>query len=49
LLNGFVESTEQNCGPLLDCLWRQLNEFAGGTEQRDDMTALALVRRAEVS
>lgn len=49
LLNGFIASTEQNCGALLDCLWRQLGEFAGGAEQSDDMTALALLRlRTEV-
>jgi serine phosphatase RsbU (regulator of sigma subunit) len=45
LLNQFVQSTERDCGALLDCLWRQLTEFAGSTEQSDDMTALALLRR----
>lgn len=44
LLTTFVESAERDCGVLLDCLWRQLSEFAGSTEQSDDMTALALVR-----
>ncbi|HEX4773511.1 MAG TPA: PP2C family protein-serine/threonine phosphatase [Bryobacteraceae bacterium] len=46
LLQAFVESTERDCGALLDCLWRQLGEFAGSTEQSDDMTALALLRHA---
>jgi hypothetical protein len=36
---------EPDCGALLDCLWRQLAEFGGDTEQSDDMTALALLRR----
>jgi serine phosphatase RsbU (regulator of sigma subunit) len=44
LLNQFVQSTERDCGELLDCLWRQLSEFASSTEQSDDMTALALLR-----
>jgi serine phosphatase RsbU (regulator of sigma subunit) len=46
LLSGFVQSTERDCGALLECLWRQLNDFAGSTEQSDDMTALALFRRS---
>jgi serine phosphatase RsbU (regulator of sigma subunit) len=45
LLREFVQSTQQDCGALLDCLWEQLGEFAGSTEQSDDMTALALLRR----
>jgi len=44
LLSGFVQSTERECGALLDCLWRQLSDFAGSSEQSDDMTALALLR-----
>jgi sigma-B regulation protein RsbU (phosphoserine phosphatase) len=46
LLSGFTQSTERDCGALLDCLWRQLTEFASGAEQTDDMTALALVRHS---
>jgi serine phosphatase RsbU (regulator of sigma subunit) len=45
LLAGLVQSTEPDCGALLDCLWRQLAEFGDDTEQSDDMTALALLRR----
>lgn len=44
LLSAFLQSTECRCGLFLDCLWKELIEFAGTTEQRDDMTALALVR-----
>jgi phosphoserine phosphatase RsbU/P len=45
LLTRFAQSTERDCGALLECLWRELGEFAGSTEQSDDMTALALLRR----
>jgi serine phosphatase RsbU (regulator of sigma subunit) len=45
LLTEFERSTERECGVLLDCLWRQLHDFASSTEQTDDMTALALLRR----
>jgi serine phosphatase RsbU (regulator of sigma subunit) len=45
LLRGFMQSTELDCGALLDCLWKELTEFADGADQSDDMTALALLRR----
>jgi serine phosphatase RsbU (regulator of sigma subunit) len=44
LLAEFVASTACDCGVLLDCLWRRLQEFSGNSEQSDDMTALALTR-----
>jgi phosphoserine phosphatase RsbU/P len=47
LLAGLVQSTELDCGALLDCLWRQLAQFTDNSEQSDDMTALALLRRHE--
>jgi serine phosphatase RsbU (regulator of sigma subunit) len=45
LLAGFRGCTERTCGPMLDSLWQQLNDFAEAARQTDDMTALALFRQ----
>jgi serine phosphatase RsbU (regulator of sigma subunit) len=46
LLNEFSQCTQRDCSEILDWLWRKVEEFSGGAEQRDDMTALVLCRAA---
>jgi serine phosphatase RsbU (regulator of sigma subunit) len=44
LSGSFQECKENESAAILDCLWRELNDFCGGAHQEDDMTALALLR-----
>jgi serine phosphatase RsbU (regulator of sigma subunit) len=45
LLNEFSHCPDTDCSAILDWLWRQVSEFAGGADQQDDMTALVLCRK----
>jgi len=44
LLHEFSTCRSPNADGILDAMWSALNDFAGGGEQGDDMTALALSR-----
>lgn len=44
LIEAFCDCRSQNCETLLDHMWDALQAFTSEPEQRDDMTALVLVR-----
>ena len=48
LLAEFQQLQASRCIEVLERLWEVLNGFSGSTIQRDDMTALALLKRPEV-
>lgn len=44
LLNEFSNCLSTRADAILDALWAAIDDFSGGSPQRDDMTALALCR-----
>ena len=41
----FEDCPPTDCEGILDCLWQSFANFSGGREQKDDMTALVLLRK----